>query len=234
MVRLAIPLMIVAMLGATPAHAGAPRITGYMDCARAIGVSINEKLAVIPGERSGDRGLFVYTDRSAFFLPLGAPYAADGQAHEFFLRTNLSAVGDVYLVFRDRTPGSKSNIQPAIGLHTTVPLKEDPGSYRYTPANDSLGELAVEALSRKLKEKIATVKGFLNDKHRFSTPAEAKAAFEADRLVYRSKLERCRLEGDRELNLVVAEEMQKLESGFSGVTIWEKQVGGRMPADLAR
>ncbi|MSQ55892.1 MAG: hypothetical protein EXR31_11050 [Betaproteobacteria bacterium] len=234
MKRLSVPLVFFALFGAATAQAGSPPVSRYMDCARAIGVAINDQLAVIPGQRSGDKGLFVYTERSAFFLPLGAPYVDDGEANEFFLRTSISAVGDIFLIFRDRTPGSTSNVQSAIGLHTTVPVNGALDSYRFTPANDSLGEQAIDAIRGKLKEKISTVKAFLNEKHRFSTPAEAKAAFQADLLVYRSRLERCRVDGDHDLNLVVDGEMKKLESGFSGVTIWEKQVGGRSPADPPR
>lgn len=221
-------VLLLALLVSTPVQSGPPSISGYMDCARATGVAINDTLAVIPGERSGDKGLFVYTDRSAFFLPLGAPNVEDAEAHEFFLRTNISIVGDIFLVFRDRTPGSRSNVQPAIGYQTTVPMNGGLASYRYTPATDSLGDQAVDAIHairKKLKEKIANVKSFLTEKNRFSTPAEAKVAFEADRQVYRAKLERCRLDGDRDLDLVVAEEVKKLDAGFSGVTIWEKQVG---------
>lgn len=227
-------LVILMIFGSTLAQADAPPMSSYMDCARAIGVAINEKFAVIPGERSGDKGLFVYTDRSAFFLPLGAPQIENREAHEFFLRTNISGVGDIFLSFREKRPGSKSNIQAGIGYQTTPPPKKDLDNYRVTPANDSLGDQARVVLSKRLKEKIATVKDFIDDKNSFGTPREAKVAFEKDRVIYRARLETCRLEGDRDLKLVVAEEVQKLESGFPGITIWEMQIGGRSPTGQAR
>lgn len=229
-----IRLTILLVFGSTLAHADTPQISGYMNCARAIGVAINEKFAVIQGERSGNKGLFVYTDQGAFFLPLGAPRLEDSQAREFFLRTNISGVGDIFLSFRDKSPGSKSDIQPGIGYQTTPPPKQYLDHYRVTPANESPGDQARITISNRLKEKIATIKDFIDDKNSFGTPAEAKLAFEKDRAIYQAKLEKCRLDGDPDLKLVVSEEMQKLESGFPGLTIWEIQIGGRTPARQGR
>ena len=223
-------LIITLLFSSTLAHADSYPMSGYMECARALGVAINDKFSVIPGERSGDKGLFVYTDRSAFFLPLGAPHTEDGDAQEFFLRTNIASVGDIFLVFRARKPGSKSNIQSAIGYQTTPPPKADLNNYRVTPASAAIGSQAKYVLSKRLKEKIATVKDFIDDKNSFSTPGEAKLAFEKDRVIYRAKLKACYLEEDRDLKLAVLEEVQKLETGFPGITIWEKHVGGKPPA----
>ena len=218
----------------TWARADTPSMSEYMECARGIGVAIHERFAILPGERLGEPGLYVYTDRSAFFLRLGAPDAEDGEAQEFFLRTNVSNVGDILLNFREKKPGSKSNIQPAISYQTTTPSAHISRNYRVTPAHDSLDERARDLLRKSLREKVATIKNFLDDKNRYSTPAEAKVAFEKDRVIYLAKLKRCRIEGDRRLNSVVAEEVQKLESGFPGVTIWEKEISGRLSASLAR
>jgi hypothetical protein len=197
----------------------------YMDCARAIGVAINENFAVVPGERSGDKGLFVYTDKGAFFLLLGSPQAVDRQSNEYFLRTNILAVGDIFLNFRE-TSGGQSKVNPAIGYQTVAPPKSLLSNYRYVSAIDSPVDKAKDALVKRLVEKIATVKEFIDDKNYLSTPAQAKIAFENDRVIYRAKLERCRL-GDRDLNLAVADEVQKLDTGFPGKTLWEIQVGGR-------
>ena len=216
------------MLGSTLAHADSPPMSGYMDCARAIGVAINERFAILPGEQSGDRGLFLYTDRRAYFLPLGMPRIEDGGAYEYFLRTNVSDIGDIFLVFRETKSGSRSDRQSAIGYQTTLPTR-DLHNYRVAPALHSLGDQAKRALSKRLKERIATVKDFIDDKNSFSTPGEAKVAFEKDRMIYRAKLETCLVEGDRDLKLAVSEELQKLESGFPGTTIWEIQIGGRPP-----
>ena len=229
-----IRLLILMIFGSALAHADAPPMSGYMDCARAIGLAIDDKFAVIPGEGSGNKGLFVYTDRSAFFLPLGAPRFEDSQAHEFFLRTNISGVGDIFLSFREKKQGSRSDIQPVIGYQTTPPPNKDLDNYRVTTANDSLGDRARIVISKRLKEKIATIKSFIDDKNSFGTPGEAKVAFEKDRVVYRAKLERCRLDGDPDLKLVASEETKKLESGFPGVTIWEIQIDGKSPIRPAR
>lgn len=217
------------IVGPALAHADAPPMSGYMDCARAIGVAINEKFTVLPGEQSGDKGLYLYTDRSAYFLSRGAPRIEDGGAYEYFLKTNISGVGDLFLVLRESKSRSHSGSQSAIGYQTTLPSK-DLDSYRVAPAMDPLGDQAKKTLSKRLKEKIATVKDFIDDKNSFSTPGEAKVAFERDRMIYRAKLENCRLEGDRDLKLAVSEELQKLESGFPGTTIWEIQIGGRPPS----
>lgn len=198
-----------------------------MACARSIGVAINEHFAVIPGERSGDRGLYVYTDRSAFFLPLGKPQAEDGEAREYFLRTTVSPVGDLYLDYRDKKPGSKSNILPGIGYQMTAPPQRMAGMYRHARASDSLDERAIDVLRQRLKERLSGIKDFIDSKNSYSTPLDAKMAFEKDRIVYRDKIARCRIEGDRELNAVVAEEAQKLDTGYPGVTVWEKQIGAR-------
>jgi hypothetical protein len=227
-------LILLILCGSTLAHANSPSISSYMNCARAFGVAINDKFAILPGERSGDKGLYVYTDQSAYFLLLGAPHSEVGEAHEFFLRTNVSDVGDIFLTFRDKKPGSRSNIQPAIGYQTTAPSKNDLGNYRFTPAYDSLGDHARNIISNILKEKVASVKDFIDNKNSFSTPEEAKVAFEKDRVIYREKLERCRIDGDRILKFLVAEETQKLESGFPGVTIWETQIGGKLSTSQVR
>ena len=221
-------LILLMALGSTLAHADSPPMSGYMNCARAIGVAINDKFAVIPGEQSGDKGLFIYTDRSAYFLPRGAPRIEYRDAYEYLLRTHISGVGDLFLDFRERKSGSPSSSQSAIGYQTTAP-KKDLDYYRAAPAIDSPGAPARNALRKRLKERIAAVKDFIDEKNSFSTPGEARAAFEKDRMIYRAKLETCRLEGDGDLKLVVAEELQKLESGFPGTTIWEIQIGGRPP-----
>lgn len=227
-------LILLIIFGSTLAHANSPSISSYMDCARGIGVAINDRFAILPGERFGHRGLYVYTARSAYFLPLGAPHAEDGKAQEFLLKTNIPNVGDILLNFRDKKPESESSIQPGISYQITTPPTSIPGNYRVTPANDSLDDRTRDLLRQRLMEKVATIKDFIDDKNRYSTPADAKAAFEKDRVIYLAKLEQCRIKGDRELNSVVAEEVKKLESGFSGITIWEKQIGGRLSASLAR
>lgn len=209
-------------------------MSDYMDCARSIGVAINDRFAILPAERSGDQGLYVYTNRSAFFLPLGAPGAENGEAQEFFLRANISSVGDILLVFRNRKPGSKSNVLTGISYQTANPSAVINGRYRFTPANDVLDDGAIEILRRRLGEKIASIKDFIDEKNRFSTPADAKVAFEKDRMIYLAKLDRCRIKGDRKLNSVVAEEVQKLESGLPGITIWDKEIVGRLSPSLAR
>jgi len=229
---LGVPLLLIAS-GAAWARADAPAMSDYMECARGLGVAIDNRFVVLAGERSGDRGLYVYTDRNAFFLPLGAPDAVNGDAQEFFLRTKLSDVGDILLNFRDRRPGSSSNIQPGISYQRMSASVGNPGSYRATPAYDSLDEQATGLLRQRLSEKIATVRNFIDDKNRYSTPADAKRSFEKDRAVYLAKLQRCRIAGDRKLNSAVADEMQKLESGLPGITIWEKDVSASL-ASLSR
>jgi hypothetical protein len=205
-------------------------MSDYMNCARGLGVAIDNRFVVLTGERFGDRGLYVYTDQGAFFLPLGAPDSERGEAQEFFLRTKISNVGDILLNFREKKPGSKSNIEPGISYQRMTPSTGSAGNYRATPAHDSLDDHARNLLRQRLWEKVATIKNFIDDKNRYSTPADAKLTFEKDRAIYLAKLERCRIEGDRRLNSAVAEEMQKLESGFPAITIWEKEVG----ASLAR
>jgi hypothetical protein len=225
-VRRIIPFAL--LIGANLAHADLPPMSGYMGCARAMGVAINEKFAIIPGEQSGDKGLFVYTDQGVFFLPRGAPQIEDAEAHEFFLRTKISRVGEIFLVFREKKRSGDADNHSSIGYQTTPPNK-DAHNYRATPAIDSPGDQARRILSKRLKEKVAGVKDFIDEKNSFSTPGEAKAAFEKDRVIYRAKLETCRLEGDRDLRSLVSEEVQKLESGFPGATIWELQIGGKPP-----
>jgi hypothetical protein len=208
-------------------------MSDYMDCARGLGVAIDNRFVVLTGERFGDRGLYVYTDQGAFFLPLGAPDSEHGEAQEFFLRTKISNVGDILLNFREKKPGSKSNIEPGISYQRMTPSTSSAGNYRATPAHDSLDDHARNLLRQRLWEKVATIKNFIDDKNRYSTPADAKLTFEKDRTIYLAKLERCRIEGDRRLNSAVAEEMQKLESGFPAITIWEKEVGASL-ATLSR
>jgi hypothetical protein len=208
-------------------------MSDYMNCARGLGVAIDNRFVVLTGERFGDRGLYVYTDQGAFFLPLGAPDSEHGEAQEFFLRTKISNVGDILLNFREKKPGSKSNIEPGISYQRMTPSTSSAGNYRATPAHDSLDDHARNLLRQRLWEKVATIKNFIDDKNRYSTPADAKLTFEKDRTIYLAKLERCRIEGDRRLNSAVAEEMQKLESGFPAITIWEKEVGASL-ATLSR
>jgi hypothetical protein len=230
---LCIPMLLIAPC-LTSARADTTLISDYMNCARGIGVAINDRFAILAGERFGDRGLYVYTDRSAFFLPLGAPDAEDGEAQEFFLRTNVSNVGEIFLDYREKRPGSRSAIQPGISYQTTTPSTNLRRRYRATPARDSLDDRATDLLRQRLREKVATIKDFIDDKNRYSHPVDAKIAFEKDRAIYLAKLERCRIEGDRKLNSVVTEEIQKLESGFPGVTIWEKEISSRLSASLER
>ena len=219
--------MLLLLACSSSARADTPLMAGYMACARSIGVAIHERFAVIPGERSGDRGLYVYTDRSAYFLPLGNPHTEDGEAYEYFLRTTVTPVGDIYLDYRDKKPGSRSNILPGIGYQMTAPSQRMAGMYRVARASDSLDERAIDVLRQRLKERLSGIKDFIDSKNSYSTPLDAKLAFEKDRVVYRDKIARCRIEGDRELNAAVTEEAQKLDSGYPGLTVWEKQIGAR-------
>ena len=196
-------------------------------------MAIDNQFVVLTGERFGDRGLYLYTDQGAFFLPLGAPDAEDGKAQEFFLRTKISNVGDILLNFREKKPGSKSNIQSGISYQWITSSTSNAGNYRATPAYASFDDQARKLLRQRLREKIATIKNFIDDKNRYSTPADAKLTFEKDRATYLAKLGRCRIEGDRKLNSAVAEEVQKLESGFPAITVWEKEIGPSL-ASLSR
>ncbi|MBM3346980.1 MAG: hypothetical protein FJY55_10885 [Betaproteobacteria bacterium] len=216
-----------AALHAAPALAQAPPMLHYMDCARELGVAINDKFAILPGERAGGRGLYVFTDHGAHFLPLGAPQAEDGEAQEFLLKGDLSGLGELFVIFREKKPGSRSNIPPGIGYETSAPSRSAAARYRETTASESLDDRARSALRQRLKDRIAIIKEFIDNKNRYSSPAEAQLAFERDRSVYLGKLARCRIAGDRELNMVVAEEVQRLETGFPGLTVWEKQIGAR-------
>jgi hypothetical protein len=227
-------LVLLVLFGSTLAHADSPAILSYMDCARGIGVAINDRFAILPGERFGHRGLYVYTARNAYFLPLGAPHAEDGKAQEFLLTANIPDVGDILLNFRDKRPDSESSIQPGISYQITTPAASIPGIYRVTPANESLDDRARDLLRQRLVEKVATIKDFIDEKNRYNTPTDAKAAFEKDRVIFLAKLEQCRIKGDRELNSVVAEEVTKLESGLPGITVWEKQISGSLSVSLAR
>lgn len=226
--------ILLTILSSTFAHAASPSMSSYLDCAKSIGVAINDKFTILPGERSGAKGLYVYTDRSAFFLVLGAAYAENADARDFFVKTALPNVGDVFIGFHEEKPEGKLNNQQGISYQTTTPAMGVLGKYRFTPAKETLDEGAKEVMSKRLKAKVASIKDFLDDKNSYSTPAEAKAAFESDRRIYREKLEKCRIEEDRPLNWAVSEEVQKLDSGLPGVTIWEKQIGGKVSAGRTR
>jgi hypothetical protein len=221
--RLGAAILLIASCSAW-AGAETPAMSDYMNCARGLGVAFDNSFVVLPGERYGERGLYVYTDQGAHFLPLGAPDAENGEAQEYFLRTHVSNVGEILLNFRGKKPGSKSNIQPGISYQTMATAAAAPDNYRATPAGRSPDGQAANLLRQRLREKIATIKNFIDDKNRYSTPVEAKRLFEQDRRVYLAKLERCRIAGDRRLNSAVAEEMEKLKSGLPGITIWEKEV----------
>ncbi len=221
---LALPAFLLPLF-VPVAQAAPPGLPAYMDCARAMGVALNERFTVVSGRRAGDRGLFVYTDQGATFIALGAPHSEDDSAFEFLLKTRVTGVGALFLNVREKKPGVKTNNPTEIGYQMTPPPA--PGSYRASAPMPITGEFALDALSRALREKVATVKYFIDSKSRFSTPREAKTAFEQDRFVFLAKLSACRLEGDRELSLAVSEEVRKLETGFPVVTIWETQIGSK-------
>src|SRR5512141_2671024 len=86
--------ILLAASGSAWAQSEAPAMSDYLHCARGLGMAIDNRFVVLTGERSGDRGLYVYTDQGAFFLPLGAPASDNGEAQEFFLRTSISSAGD--------------------------------------------------------------------------------------------------------------------------------------------
>ena len=204
-------------------------MASYWACAKSIGIAINDKFTILPDERSGEKGLYVYTERSAFFLDLRASHIENAETRDYFLRTEVPNVGDIFIGFHEAKAGSESNHQRGVSYQTTPPAVGVLGKYRYAAAKEVPDERAKEVLSRRLKARVEIIKVFLDDKNSYSTPAEAKAAFEKDRVLYREKLERCRLEQDRALDWAVAEELQKLDSGLPGVTIWEKEIGGRTP-----
>lgn len=211
------------------AFAATPLIADYMSCARALGTAMNERFTVVPGSRGADKGLFLYTDQNAFFLPLGQPQDEDDIGFNFFLKTSISNVGDIFLFFREKKPGVKTNNPSEIGYETKTPPAHIRSAYRTTPAVLSQGDYALDVFSRAIREKVMRVKYFIDGKNYFSTPREAKLAFEQDRANFMFKLAHCSLEGDRDLSRTVAEEMNKLETGLPPVTVWEKQIGNKAP-----
>jgi hypothetical protein len=227
-------LILLALFSSAAAHAASPSMSSYWDCAKSIGIAINDKFTILPGEQAGAKGLYVYTDRSAFFLALAAPQLENDGARDFFLRSTLPDVGDIFIGFHEEKAASKSDVQHGVSYQTTTPSLGTLGKYRLTPAKEAPDERAKAVLSKRLKARVETIKDFLDDKNSYSTPAEARVAFEKDRDIYREKLERCRLADDRELNWAVSDEVQKLDSGFPGVTIWEKQIGGKASTRRSR
>jgi hypothetical protein len=227
-------LILLALFSSTVAQAASPSMSSYWDCAKSIGIAINDKFTIIPGEQTGARGLYVYTHRSAFLLALAAPQLENHGARDYFLRSTLPDVGDIFIGFHEEKTGNPSDAQQGVSYQTTTPSLGTLGRYHFTPAKEAPDERAKAVLSKRLKARIETIKDYLDDKNSYSTPAEARVAFEKDRGIYREKLERCRLADDRELNWAVSGEVQKLDSGFPGVTIWEKEIGGKAPARRAR
>ena len=228
-ILLLLPLAFGAFgaFGPVAAIAATPLIADYMSCARALGTAMNERFTVVPGSRGADKGLFIYTDQNAFFLPLGQPQGEDEVGFNFFLKTSISNVGDIFLFFREKKPGFKTNNPSEIGYETKTPPANIRSAYRTTPALLSQGDYALDVFSRAIREKVMRVKYFIDGKNYYSPPREAKVAFEQDRTNYLVKLSYCTLEGDRDLSRSVAEEMQKLQTGLPPVTIWEKQINGK-------
>ena len=218
--------VLAAALCTPPAFAD-PLSSAYLSCARALGATIHDKFAILPGVRSGTNGLYVYMQDRALFLPLGEPDADDRDAQEFFVKTRLASVGDVFLNFREGKPGSRVKFQPGISYEINAPMKVPSWLYRSTLAVDAPDNRAWEVLSRKLREKASAIKLMIDEKNRYSTPTEAKAAFERDRVVYLDKLAQCHITTDWELRAVVQEEEDKLKYGFPGATIWEREIGQR-------
>ncbi len=210
---------------ACPVRSETPAISDYMTCARALGVTIDDQFAIFPGERSGDKGLYIFTDLRVFFLPLGTPAISSGDAQEYFLKTSVPSIGDMYIDFRDGKPGNYSKIQPAISYQTMKASEKIAASYREASVLVVRDDSARKLLRQRLRDRISVIKNFLDDKNSYSAPGEAKAAFEKDRAIYLAKLETCRIGGDPELSLVVAEEMKKLKDGFPGASVWERQIG---------
>jgi len=195
----------------------------YMDCARSMRVAINEQFAVLPGERPGGRGVYVYTDRSVSFVPFGMPHVQEGDIQEFLLRTRVPGVGELFLSVREGKPGSKSRVPPGVSYETG----SIPEAYPETPALMVIDGRARAVLSQVLKKRVSAIKDFIDDKNRYSTPIEAQRAFERDRAVYLEKLERCRVEGDPDLHAAVNDEVLKLKRGHPGATVWEREITAR-------
>lgn len=216
---------LLFVLPATAAQAAAP-MASYMSCARALGVAIHERFTILPADR-GANGLYLYTDSGAVFLPLGTPDGGDAQGQEFFVRMRLASVGEVFLDFRQPRPDSRVRVQPGISYEIASPSQRPANAYRSLPAIDSTDGRAADVISRKLRERAAQVKLSIDEKNRYSTPADAQAQFERDRVLYLARLEQCRVDGDNELRVIVEEEMDKLRYGLRAPTIWEREVGQR-------
>jgi hypothetical protein len=221
---------------ATQVHADAPAMAGYMNCARAIGVSQSDKFAVIAGDRPSGKGIYLFTDSNAYFLALGAPQFETVEMREFFVRFRRAASEneEIYLSFQERKAGSQSQVRESVAYQTTPPAEYRLNLYRNVELIEALDGRALQSLSQRLRERIAKIKSFIDDKNSFSTPLEASASFYRDRNIYRAKLEHCRIDGDRDLQLAVADEIQKLETGFPGPTIWEIQIDGKSQSARAR
>ena len=213
----------------TPVHADSPSMSSYMNCARAIGVAQGDTFAVISGDRPTGKGIYIFTDRNAYFLHLGPPQTENLETREFLFRFRSAdpELREMYLSFRERKPGSQSRFSESIAYQMTPPAEFWLGLYRTVELIVALDDRAREMLSQRLRERVATIKSFIDDKNSFSTPGEAGVAYASDRVAYIKKLESCRLVGDRRLQSVVSEEIEKLETGFPGATIWEIQVDGK-------
>jgi len=217
--------LLLALSLQVPAEGLAASFAPYMRCAKAIGVAIHETFTVVPTEKRADRGLYLYEGDDVFFLPLGSRTVAVGGVGEYWLRTRIPDVGELFLEFREVRPAGEDYLVPAISYRFAVSSANELLQYRLTPLLRADEDEARDALRKALSKKIAGIKYFIDEKNKFSSPAEATAAFKSDRTNYLSKLDECRIEDDYELNRVVAEEVEKLQTEFRGATIWEKQVG---------
>ena len=223
--------LLLAMATGNPARAQTAPISGYMNCARALGVAQNDGFAIIAGERQSGKGIYIYTDRNAYFLQLGRPQIETPHAREFLFRLGdpASGSGELFLSYREEA-GSQDGISKArdsIAYQTSPPAAFRQKLYRRVALESLLDDRAREIISQNLRERVGRIKIAIDDKNRYFTPAEASASFETDRVVYRTKLESCRIEGDRRLQLAVTDQIEKLEKGFPGATIWETQIDGR-------
>ncbi len=196
-----------------------PSLSKYIDCFNGVGIlKLRDRVVLVPANRSGEKGFYIYTDKSAYFYPLGKAQGGSREYNAYYFQLTVPGMQDIFFTYSDPKDGVGGG--PGLGVQVqSKPANALVGKYVKIGGNDALDDASRSAFSASLQTSVQLVTQRYLDKVQ-DNKMEGRPA--PDKSSYERVLNACKFHGDKNLRDIVVAESEKLSranttpSGGSG------------------
>ena len=184
-----------------------PPLSKYIDCSNGVGaLSLKDRVVLVPANRSGKKGFYIYTDKSAYFYPLGKAQDGNNQFNWYYFQLSVPGRQDIFFTYSDPKDGVGGG--PGLGIEgQSKPADALVGKYVKIGGNDALDDASRSAFSASLQTSVQLVTQRYLDEVRYSQIMHRPAP---DKSRYERALGACKFDGDKNLRDIVVAESEKL------------------------